>query len=90
MQTNAALLAPPVIIQSGLLNGSGLVTTTHRTQKGAYKLSSEVGDADTPSGGVCDMAFRSDSSRSDAADECMSDADRFTGSAWSGRETALE
>ena len=34
-----------------------------------YKLSSEVGDADTPSGGVWLIALRSDSSRSDAADE---------------------
>ena len=37
-----------------------------------YKLSSLVGLALTPSGGLCEMALRSDSSRSDAADACMS------------------
>lgn len=42
-----------------------------------YKLSSDVGDAETPSGGVCDIAFKSDSSRNEAADErCMSQCHR--------------
>lgn len=39
----------------------------------AYKLSSLVGLALTPSGGVCEIAFRSDRSLSDAAEvPCMS------------------
>lgn len=42
----------------------------------AYKLSSLVGLALTPSGGVCEIAFKSDRSLSDAADVlCMSISD---------------
>ena len=43
----------------------------NKRQRGAHKLSSEVGDADTPSGGFWDMAFKSDSSRNDAAELCI-------------------